>query len=207
GGLGARSLNLELQQALNSPGELRIERFGQIFGPGDKVMQIENDYDRDVYNGDLGIITGVDAESGELAADFDGRTVAYGSGWPEQASRSLEIHRNDGTDVVLADDLDDLAVGGVDHDGLVTDHAIAVLRIGRARRERTELHGWGKRRADRCRIARRRRDARHLFLGDVFLDLAPPRRLERRGGRGRAGRAAAHLRQGDAGKAGKQRRE
>jgi exodeoxyribonuclease V alpha subunit len=80
GGLGARSLNLELQQALNPPGEARIERFGQIFGPGDKVMQVENDYDRDVYNGDLGIVTGLDAEAGELAVDFDGRTVNYGSG-------------------------------------------------------------------------------------------------------------------------------
>src|SRR6202051_2100022 len=40
GGLGARALNLELQQALNPPGELRIERFGQVFGPGDKVMQV-----------------------------------------------------------------------------------------------------------------------------------------------------------------------
>ncbi|MBV9967196.1 MAG: ATP-dependent RecD-like DNA helicase, partial [Alphaproteobacteria bacterium] len=57
GGLGARSLNLELQQALNPPGEARIERFGQVFGAGDKVMQIENDYERDVYNGDLGIVT------------------------------------------------------------------------------------------------------------------------------------------------------
>ena len=46
GGLGARALNLELQQALNPPGEIRIERFGQMFGPGDKVMQIENDYDK-----------------------------------------------------------------------------------------------------------------------------------------------------------------
>jgi exodeoxyribonuclease V alpha subunit len=41
GGLGARALNLELQQALNPPGESRIERFGQVFGPGDKVMQVE----------------------------------------------------------------------------------------------------------------------------------------------------------------------
>jgi exodeoxyribonuclease V alpha subunit len=73
-------LNLELQQALNPPGEARIERFGQIFGPGDKVMQVENDYDRDVHNGDLGIVTGLDAEAGELAVDFDGRTVNYGSG-------------------------------------------------------------------------------------------------------------------------------
>jgi ATP-dependent exoDNAse (exonuclease V) alpha subunit len=53
GGLGARSLNIELQNALNPPGEVRIERFGWIFCPGDKVMQVENDYDKDVYNGPL----------------------------------------------------------------------------------------------------------------------------------------------------------
>src|SRR5204862_7355112 len=98
GVLGARSLKLELQQALNPPGELRIERLGQIFGTGDKVMQIENNYDRDVYNGDLGIITGVDAESGELAADFDGRTVAYGSGELDELALAYAttIHKSQG---------------------------------------------------------------------------------------------------------------
>jgi exodeoxyribonuclease V alpha subunit len=48
GGLGARSLNIELQRALNPPGEIRIERFGWTFCPGDKIMQVENDYDKDV---------------------------------------------------------------------------------------------------------------------------------------------------------------
>jgi exodeoxyribonuclease V alpha subunit len=57
GGLGARSLNIELQNALNPPGEIRIERFGWTFCPGDKVMQIENDYDKEVYNGDLGVVS------------------------------------------------------------------------------------------------------------------------------------------------------
>ena len=66
GGLGARALNLELQQALNPPGEQRVERFGWTFCPGDKVMQVANDYDRDVFNGDLGVITGIDLEESEL---------------------------------------------------------------------------------------------------------------------------------------------
>jgi exodeoxyribonuclease V alpha subunit len=43
GGLGAQTLNLELQQALNPPGERRVERFGWTFCPGDKVMQVAND--------------------------------------------------------------------------------------------------------------------------------------------------------------------
>ena len=46
GGLGARSLNIELQQALNPPGEVRVERFGWTFCPGDKVMQVVNDHER-----------------------------------------------------------------------------------------------------------------------------------------------------------------
>jgi ATP-dependent exoDNAse (exonuclease V) alpha subunit len=53
GGVGARSLNIELQAALNPAGERKVERFGWTFAPGDKIMQIENDYDKDVYNGDI----------------------------------------------------------------------------------------------------------------------------------------------------------
>jgi exodeoxyribonuclease V alpha subunit len=61
GGLGARALNLELQRVLNPAGEESILRLGWTFSTGDKVMQVENDYDKDVYNGDLGFIRGVDA--------------------------------------------------------------------------------------------------------------------------------------------------
>jgi exodeoxyribonuclease V alpha subunit len=77
GGLGARSLNIELQNALKPPGEIRIERFGWTFCPGDKVMQVENDYDKDVYNGDLGVVLRIDLEESELHVDFDGREVTY----------------------------------------------------------------------------------------------------------------------------------
>ena len=80
GGLGARSLNLELQRVLNPPGNNAIQRFGWTFDTGDKVMQIENDYDKDVYNGDLGFVRAVDAEAGEVLVEFDGRAVAYGLG-------------------------------------------------------------------------------------------------------------------------------
>jgi exodeoxyribonuclease V alpha subunit len=63
GGVGARSLNIELQAALNPAGERKVERFGWIFAPGDKVMQIENDYDKEVYNGDIGYIDDVDPDA------------------------------------------------------------------------------------------------------------------------------------------------
>jgi exodeoxyribonuclease V alpha subunit len=78
GGVGARSLNIELQAALNPAGERKVERFGWTFAPGDKVMQIENDYDKEVYNGDIGYIVDVDPDAGELVATFDGRSVTYG---------------------------------------------------------------------------------------------------------------------------------
>ena len=80
GGLGARSLNIELQKVLNPPREIRVERFGWTFCPGDKVMQTENDYDKDIYNGDLGIVSRIDLEEGEITVDFEGREVVYGVG-------------------------------------------------------------------------------------------------------------------------------
>ena len=80
GGVGSRSLNIELQAALNPAGERKVERFGWTFAPGDKVMQIENDYDKEVYNGDIGYIVDVDPEAGELAASFDGRSATCWSG-------------------------------------------------------------------------------------------------------------------------------
>ena len=80
GGVGARSLNIELQAALNPAGEKKVERFGWTFAPGDKVMQIQNDYDKEVYNGDIGYIDEVDLDDGELLASFDGRAVTYSFG-------------------------------------------------------------------------------------------------------------------------------
>ena len=79
GSAGARSLNLALQQALN-PVEDRdaVERFGWRFARGDKVMQTQNDYDKEVYNGDMGRVESVDMEEQELTACFEGRSVVYG---------------------------------------------------------------------------------------------------------------------------------
>jgi exodeoxyribonuclease V alpha subunit len=100
GGLGARSLNIELQHALNPPGEVRIERFGWTFCTGDKVMQIENDYDKDVYNGDLGIVSRIDMEESELTVDFDGREVIYGFGELDELvlAYATTIHKSQGSE-------------------------------------------------------------------------------------------------------------
>jgi exodeoxyribonuclease V alpha subunit len=100
GGLGARSLNIELQKKLNPPGEIRIDRFGWTFCPGDKVMQVENDYDKDVYNGDLGVVSRIDLEEGELFADFDGREVIYGFGELDELvlAYATTIHKSQGSE-------------------------------------------------------------------------------------------------------------
>src|ERR1700756_4094548 len=100
GGLGARSLNIELQNALNPPGEIRIDRFGWTFCPGDKVMQVENDYDKDVYNGDLGTVSTIDMEEGELVADFEGRKVSYGFGELDELvlAYATTIHKSQGSE-------------------------------------------------------------------------------------------------------------
>ena len=80
GDVGARRLNKELQEALNPSEDRKVERFGWTFCRGDKVMQTENDYDREVYNGDIGLIRDVDAETAEVTVDFDGRVLDYGFG-------------------------------------------------------------------------------------------------------------------------------
>jgi exodeoxyribonuclease V alpha subunit len=100
GGVGARSLNIELQAALNPAGERKIERFGWTFAPGDKVMQIENDYDKEVYNGDIGYVSDVDPEASELTASFDGRSVTYGFGELDTLvpAYAATIHKSQGSE-------------------------------------------------------------------------------------------------------------
>jgi exodeoxyribonuclease V alpha subunit len=80
GGLGARALNMELQYRLNPRGQPRIERFGSTYAPGDKVIQLINDYDKEVFNGDIGRIRQIDTAEGVLSIDFDGRLVEYQAG-------------------------------------------------------------------------------------------------------------------------------
>lgn len=85
GMVGAANLNQVLQEALN-PASLpdmfgnstpELRRGGYTFRPGDKVMQIRNDYDKEVFNGDIGTITSVDLEERSLSVAFDDRIVDY----------------------------------------------------------------------------------------------------------------------------------
>lgn len=79
---------------------MKVERFGWTFAPGDKVMQIENDYDKEVYNGDIGYVDGVNVEEGELTASFDGRAVAYGFGELDTLvpAYAATIHKSQGSE-------------------------------------------------------------------------------------------------------------
>lgn len=76
GTVGAGNLNIELQNALNPSGP-SLARGGYTFRQGDKVMQIRNNYDKNVFNGDIGYITAVDTNVRTLSVTFDNRVVEY----------------------------------------------------------------------------------------------------------------------------------
>lgn len=100
GGVGARSLNILLQQALNPALDLKIERFGFTYAIGDKVMQIANNYDKDVYNGDIGQIIGLDPEAQELTILFDQKEVVYDFGELDEVvlAYATTIHKAQGSE-------------------------------------------------------------------------------------------------------------
>ncbi len=100
GGLGARSLNVELQRALNEKAEPKITRFGTIFAPGDKVIQTVNNYDKEVFNGDIGQIVKIDSEESILLVDYDGRVVEYEFGELDEVSLAYatSIHKSQGSE-------------------------------------------------------------------------------------------------------------
>ena len=85
---------------MSPAGERKVERFGWIFAPGDKVMQIENDYDKEVYNGDIGFVADVEPGEGELTASFDGRSVTYGFGELDALvpAYAASIHKSQGSE-------------------------------------------------------------------------------------------------------------
>lgn len=97
---GARGINQLLQEALNPPGEHSIEKFGYRFSVADKVMQIENNYDKDVYNGDIGFVTDIDPDEQELTAAFDDHIVTYAFGELDELvlCYATTIHKSQGSE-------------------------------------------------------------------------------------------------------------
>lgn len=100
GGLGARSLNVELQQRLNPSAEPRLTRFGWTYAPGDKVIQTVNNYDKDVFNGDIGRVARIDEEQGLVFIDYDGRRVEYETGELDEVSLAYAttVHKSQGSE-------------------------------------------------------------------------------------------------------------
>ncbi len=77
GSVGARTLNDVLRARLNPNPVDTLTRGERIFAVGDRVMQVENDYERDVYNGDLGTLDAIDRNGGWLRVSIDGRALSY----------------------------------------------------------------------------------------------------------------------------------
>ncbi len=100
GGVGVRSLNIELQNRLNNNSTQQITRFGVTFAPGDKVIQMVNNYDKDVYNGDIGLIQFIDNEESLLNIEFDGRAVQYEFNELDeiQLAYAVSIHKSQGSE-------------------------------------------------------------------------------------------------------------
>jgi exodeoxyribonuclease V alpha subunit len=76
GTVGATNLNAELQKMLN-PSTQSVNRGGRTFKTGDKVMQMRNNYDKDVFNGDIGRIIKINTEERDVLVNFDGKVVTY----------------------------------------------------------------------------------------------------------------------------------
>jgi exodeoxyribonuclease V alpha subunit len=101
--LGTQSLNQALQSALNPPNEIKyeVERFGCCFRVGDRVIQTQNNYDKDIFNGDLGHIVAIETDPLKVDVRFDGqRLVSYEPGELDelQLAYALTVHKSQGSE-------------------------------------------------------------------------------------------------------------
>jgi exodeoxyribonuclease V alpha subunit len=102
GPIGAGQLNTALQTALNPPrnGEMELLRGGRIFRMGDRVLQLRNNYDKAVFNGDLGRITAIDAAEQALVVQVDGREVSYDFSDLDELTLAyaMTVHKSQGSE-------------------------------------------------------------------------------------------------------------
>jgi exodeoxyribonuclease V alpha subunit len=102
GPAGVVALNERLQEKLNPPTNNKLERklYGTIFRLGDKVMQTQNNYDKDVFNGDIGFITAIDVVEQTLVIYFDGRSASYDWSDADQLTLAyvISIHKAQGSE-------------------------------------------------------------------------------------------------------------
>jgi len=107
GVIGVDNLNDELRRCLNPNAQPVIKRFGRVFAQNDKVMQIRNDYDKDVFNGDIGRVAELDRIAGRLVVRFDERYVEYSFDELDslQPAYAISVHKSQGSEypaVVIA---------------------------------------------------------------------------------------------------------
>ena len=99
GEAGAMSLNERLQESLNgsSPG---LHRGGKLFRVGDRVMQVKNDYEKEVFNGDIGRVVGIDEEQQVVTIAFEGRVIPYEFPDLDQVSPAyaITVHKSQGSE-------------------------------------------------------------------------------------------------------------
>jgi exodeoxyribonuclease V alpha subunit len=102
GVIGAAQLNAALQEALNPPraGGLEVMRGGRVFRAGDRVMQIRNNYDKEIYNGDIARIGRVDPEEQEVVVHMDGRSVIYDFSELDELTLAyaVTVHKSQGSE-------------------------------------------------------------------------------------------------------------
>src|SRR5262249_24115190 len=98
--LGARNLNVRLQAVLNPAGGEEVQRFGWTFRRGDKVMQTVNNYQKEVFNGDIGRVRAIDPHEQELTVAFEGREVLYDFGELDELvlAYATTIHKAQGAE-------------------------------------------------------------------------------------------------------------
>ncbi len=99
GVVGTNNLNIELQKAMN-PREDGLVRGGRTYRVDDKVMQIRNNYDKDVFNGDIGKVLRIDSENQEVIIGFDGRDVAYDYSELDEVvlAYAVSVHKSQGSE-------------------------------------------------------------------------------------------------------------
>jgi exodeoxyribonuclease V alpha subunit len=102
GSIGVRELNTVLQRALNPPrqSEAAAERFGWRFQARDKVIQTENNYKKEAFNGDIGTIEKIDPVEQEVSVRYDDRLVTYDYGELDEVSLAyaITIHKSQGSE-------------------------------------------------------------------------------------------------------------
>jgi exodeoxyribonuclease V alpha subunit len=100
GELGTHVVNRALQERLNSEATVELQRGDRTFRRNDKVMQLKNDYDRGVFNGDIGVIESVDPQAGVIRVDFDSKLVTYERAELDQLvlAYAVSIHKAQGSE-------------------------------------------------------------------------------------------------------------